>query len=57
MNGLAIGVENGVYAIGIPNGNDIDQIQPFQLEDFVVRGTEVAQISPKVTTLLICIFI
>ncbi|AXG68640.1 hypothetical protein KORDIASMS9_00856 [Kordia sp. SMS9] len=51
MNGLAIGVENGVYAIGIPNGNDIDQIQPFELENFVVRGTEVAQITPKVTTI------
>lgn len=51
MNGLAIGLENGVYAIGKPNGNDIDQIQPFELEDFVVRGTEVAAISPKVTTI------
>ncbi|WP_298509311.1 DUF5689 domain-containing protein [uncultured Kordia sp.] len=51
MNGLAIGLENGVYAIGKPNGNDIDQIQPFELEEFVVRGTEVAEISPKVTTI------
>lgn len=50
MNGLAIGLENGVYAIGKPNGNDIDQIQPFELEDFIVRGTEVATIEPKVTT-------
>ncbi|MEM6721840.1 MAG: DUF5689 domain-containing protein [Bacteroidota bacterium] len=50
MNGLAIGVENGVYAIGKPNGNDIDQIQPFELNDFVVRGTQVADIAPKVTT-------
>lgn len=50
MNGLAIGIENGVYAIGKPNGNDIDQIQPFELNDFVVRGTEVANITPKVTT-------
>ncbi len=50
MNGLAIGIENGVYAIGKPNGNDIDQIQPFELNDFVVRGTEVADITPKVTT-------
>ncbi|WP_430411253.1 DUF5689 domain-containing protein [Kordia sp.] len=50
MNGLAIGLENGVYAIGKPNGNDIDQIQPFELNDFVVRGTEVAQITPKLTT-------
>ncbi|MBC8755171.1 choice-of-anchor J domain-containing protein [Kordia sp. YSTF-M3] len=50
MNGLAIGLENGVYAIGKPNGNDIDQIQPFELEDFVVRGTQVEDITPKVTT-------
>lgn len=51
MNGLAIGIENGVYAIGKPNGNDIDQIQPFELDNFIVRGTEVAQIEPKVTTI------
>jgi hypothetical protein len=51
MNGLAIGVENGVYAIGKPNGNDIDQIQPFELDDFVVRGTQVAEITPKETTI------
>ncbi|WP_046743250.1 DUF5689 domain-containing protein [Kordia zhangzhouensis] len=51
MNGLAIGLENGVYAIGKPNGNDIDQIQPFELDNFVVRGTEVAEIEPKVTTI------
>ncbi|MGH1386175.1 DUF5689 domain-containing protein [Kordia sp.] len=50
MNGLAIGLENGVYAIGKPNGNDIDQIQPFELEQFLVRGTQVAEITPKVTT-------
>ncbi|EDP96622.1 DUF5689 domain-containing protein [Kordia algicida OT-1] len=50
MNGLAIGVENGVYAIGKPNGNDIDQIQPFELDSFVVRSTEVAEITPKSTT-------
>ncbi|WP_420570933.1 DUF5689 domain-containing protein [Kordia sp.] len=50
MNGLAIGVENGVYAIGKPNGNDIDQIQPFELDNFVVRGTEVEDITPKSTT-------
>lgn len=51
MNGLAIGLENGVYAIGKPNGNDIDQIQPFELDDFVVRSTEVASITPKSTTI------
>ena len=51
MNGLAIGIENGVYVIGKPNGNDIDQIQPFEMNDFVVRGTEVAEIEPKVTTI------
>jgi hypothetical protein len=50
MNGLAIGLENGVYAIGKPNGNDIDQIESFELEDFVIRGSEVVSITPKVTT-------
>ncbi|QHI37767.1 hypothetical protein IMCC3317_31490 [Kordia antarctica] len=50
MNGLAIGLENGVYAIGKANGNDIDQIQSFELLDFVIRGAEVATIEPKVTT-------
>lgn len=50
MNGLAIGLENGVYAIGKPNGNDIDQIQPFEVNNFVIRSSEVASITPKVTT-------
>lgn len=50
MNGLAIGIENGVYAIGKPNGNDIDQIESFELEDFVIRGSEVENITPKSTT-------
>lgn len=64
LNGLAIGVENGVYTLGIGNGNDIDQIQPTQFiyqettnalgeivkTGFIERAQEVADITPKLTT-------
>lgn len=63
LNGLAIGVRNGVYTLGIGNGNNIDQIQPYQYvykettnngetvkEGFIERAQEVAEITPKVTT-------
>ena len=37
LDGLAIGEENGVYVIGKPNGNSINQIQEFEYKDFIIR--------------------
>jgi hypothetical protein len=48
MNGLAIGEAHGTYVIGKANGNDIGQMEEFEYRDFVIRGTEVATLTPKV---------
>jgi hypothetical protein len=46
LNGLAVGMSNGVLAIGALNGNSIDKI-PFGSEnDFIFRSAEVATIVP-----------
>ena len=49
LQGLTFGESNGVYVIG--KGEDLDQIQPYEYRDFIIRGSEVADIQPKVTTL------
>jgi hypothetical protein len=48
MNGLAIGESNGVYTIGKPEGDEVDQIQAFEYRDFIIRDPEVANLTPKV---------
>jgi hypothetical protein len=50
MNGLAIGEEHGVFTIGRANGSNLEQLQEFEYTDFIVRSSEVATITPKVTT-------
>ncbi|MFY0603933.1 MAG: choice-of-anchor J domain-containing protein [Flavobacteriaceae bacterium] len=47
LNGLSAGLSNGVMTIG--KGTSIDQIQPFEYQDFVLRSSEVATITPKVS--------
>ncbi len=49
LNGLAVGENNGVITIGKPDGNEIGQIQEFEFLDFVIRDSEVATITPKVS--------
>ncbi len=51
LNGLAIGVENGVYTLGRANGNALEQLQEFEYQNFIIRSAEVVTISPKVTTI------
>lgn len=51
LNGLAIGVSNGVYTIGKPDGTSIGQIGAFEYRDFVIRSTEVVEVSPKVAAI------
>ena len=51
LNGLAIGIENGVYTIGRSNGRSLEQLQEFEYLDFVVRSSEVATITPKVVAI------
>lgn len=47
MNGLSIGLSNGVVAIGKGDANNIKQIQASEYRDIITRGAEVATIIPK----------
>jgi len=51
LNGLAIGEENGVYTLGKANGSNLEQLQEFEYQEFVIRSSEVATITPKVVAL------
>lgn len=51
LNGLAVGMANGTLIIGKAVGNTVDQIREFEYRDFVIRGAEVATITPKVATI------
>jgi len=51
LGGLTIGEDNGVLVIGKGEGADIDQIQAFEYKDFIIRSTEVATITPKISAI------
>lgn len=51
LSGLTIGEENGVLVIGKGEGSRVDQIQAFEYRNIVMRSAEVAEITPKATTL------
>ena len=51
LNGLAIGEEHGVYTLGKANGSVLEQLQEFEYQEFIIRSSEVATITPKVTTI------
>tara|TARA_R110002049_G_scaffold90686_2_gene227131 strand:+ start:53981 stop:55393 length:1413 start_codon:yes stop_codon:yes gene_type:complete len=47
MNGLTIGLSNGVVAIGKGDANNVKQIQASEYRDIIIRGAEEATITPK----------
>ncbi len=47
LKGLSVGLANGVLVIG--KGTAVDQIQEYEYKDFILRSTEIATITPKVT--------
>ena len=47
LNGLAIGLENGVYTLGKANGNSLEQLQESEYLNFVYRDAEIATVTPK----------
>ena len=49
VNPLALGVSNGVFTIGSPNGTEIDRIASTDYRKHVIRSTTKASNS-KVTT-------
>ncbi|ALJ05432.1 hypothetical protein APS56_10015 [Pseudalgibacter alginicilyticus] len=51
INGLTIGLSNGVVAIGKGDANNVKQIQASEYRNIIIRGTEVATITPKVINL------
>ena len=46
LNGLAVGISNGVLAIGALNGSEVDKIPFAQETRFIQRSSEVATIVP-----------
>lgn len=51
LNGLAIGLENGVYTLGKANGNSLEQLQEYEYQSYIFRSAEVATISPKIVAI------
>ncbi|WP_146052860.1 DUF5689 domain-containing protein [Aquimarina sp. I32.4] len=46
LEGVSLGIENGVPTLGIAEGNSISTIPSFYVEDIVIRSTEVVTITP-----------
>ena len=51
LNGLTIGEANGVLTIGKGEDSQLEQIQEFEYRDIILRGAEVATITPKIMTI------
>ncbi|CAH8284358.1 hypothetical protein EV196_101325 [Mariniflexile fucanivorans] len=51
LNGLTIGLSNGVIAIGKGDSNSLKQIQASEYRSIILRGTEVAALIPKVANI------
>jgi hypothetical protein len=47
LDGLTVGLSNGVFSLGQRSGNNIESIAESQLEDYLIRDVVVAQIVPK----------
>jgi hypothetical protein len=48
LKGLAIGFNFGSFQIGIANGRELDRIPSTEINKFIVRSCEVAEITPKI---------
>ncbi|MDH7446294.1 DUF5689 domain-containing protein [Aquimarina sp. 2201CG14-23] len=46
LDGLSVGIENGVTTLGVLSGDEVDQIPSFSQNDFIKRSAEVATIVP-----------
>ncbi|MGB5419290.1 DUF5689 domain-containing protein, partial [Algibacter sp.] len=51
MTGLTIGATSGVITIGKGNAVQVEQIQPAEYKDIVIRSNEIATITPKISGL------
>ena len=46
LNGLAVGITNGVLTVGALNGNEVDKIPSASENDFLLRSAEIATMVP-----------
>jgi hypothetical protein len=46
LNGLAVGITNGLLTVGALNGNEVDKIPAASENDFILRSAEVETIVP-----------
>ncbi len=46
LNGLSLGIQNGVPTLGVSEGNDIGEIPSFSIDNSIIRLPEVATITP-----------
>ncbi len=51
LEGLSIGIENGVPTLGVLDGHNITQIPSFLSKDIITRSSEISSITPLETTL------
>ncbi len=51
LDGLSVGIENGVPTLGILNGNSIDHIPSFLVNEVITRSSEVFAIIPLEITM------
>ncbi|MEN3323409.1 DUF5689 domain-containing protein [Mariniflexile soesokkakense] len=51
MNGLTIGLSNGVIAVGKGDSNRVKQIQASEYRNIIKRGTEVVTLTPKIANI------
>lgn len=51
LDGLSLGMENGVPTLGISEGNTIGAIPSFFIEEVVIRSTEIGTITPLEITI------
>ncbi|WP_132065788.1 DUF5689 domain-containing protein [Aquimarina spinulae] len=51
LDGLSLGIENGVPTLGISEGNTIGAIPSFFIEEVVIRSSETAAITPLEITI------
>ncbi|WP_299212871.1 DUF5689 domain-containing protein [uncultured Aquimarina sp.] len=51
LDGLSMGIENGVLTLGVLSGDEVDQIPSFSQEEIIIRSAEVADITPLEITI------
>ncbi|WP_109302060.1 DUF5689 domain-containing protein [Aquimarina sp. AU474] len=51
LNGLSLGIENGIPTLGVLEGNNIAHIPSFSVKDIITRSNEITSITPLETTL------